>query len=122
MMARKEGEQKHRVEDRTNHFRNLSVLEQRNQTETERRARFKSHYLSQNLDMLGQMTMRQQMRDSELAKIKEIEAKERQRIEQIHQKALEKEAEEKMIKKLKLIQMTEQDRKLKEEQKLAMQG
>lgn len=55
------------------------------------------------------------MRDTEIAKLKELDANERRKVEQTHLSALEREAEEKRIKKLKLIEITSSDLKLKEE-------
>lgn len=55
------------------------------------------------------------MRDSELAKLKEIDANERKKVEQTYLSALEREAEEKRLKKLRMIEITSYDLKLKEE-------
>lgn len=60
------------------------------------------------------------MRDSELAKLKELDANERKKVEQTYLSALEREAEEKRLKKLRMIEITSYDLKLKEEQKRAL--
>ena len=60
------------------------------------------------------------MRDSELAKLKELDANERKKVEQTYLSALEREAEEKRLKKLRMIEITSYDLKLKEEKKRAL--
>ncbi len=61
------------------------------------------------------MSLRQTMRDSELAKLKELDANERKKVDQTYLSALEREAEEKRLKKLRMIEITSYDLKLKEE-------
>lgn len=82
--------------------------------EASRRANIKKSYLGEPVDTKGQVEQRDAMRKQELQTKRELDLQERREMERKAKEADEKEKMEQLIKRQKLAQMTEADRRAKQ--------
>lgn len=115
MNKKKDHEQLLKSVEKQTFIQNLTVLDERKAVEEARRAKAKSSYLGSGIDMLGQVTYKNQIRESETMQTKLQEFNERKQLEQFLKQSEEQEREQKLLKRMKLIQLSEADRKLKHE-------
>lgn len=115
MNKKKDNEQLLKSVEKQTFIQNLTVLEEKKAAEEARRAKAKSSYLGNGVDMLGQVTYKNQIRESETIQTKMHEFNERKQLEQFLKESEEQEKEQKLLKRMKLIQLSEADRKLKQE-------
>lgn len=112
---RKEVERSSKNNEKQQFIFNSSLLEEKKAQEEARRANFKAGYLGNGVDMLKQVEAKLEAKQSKIAKEKENELEERVRLESILKQTAEEERQRKLLKKLKLLEVTEEDRKRKQD-------
>lgn len=113
MEARQKKEKDSRVHDVEQWKQHISLHEQRRQAEEELRRKRASKYNLSGSDMAQQVDNVQKARHAEELTQKEMDARERRRVEESVKAAEAEEARKREEKRLKLKQITEEDRKLK---------